>query len=301
MNYLNNEHIPNRFLEIDLAKGAAVMSMMMFHYFYLGNYMNVHHFNTNVGILKGLAKFAHTTFILASGANLAISIHNKLPKKYIPKKTKRGLFLLATGLIISFLTKQEFGEHYVKFGILHFLGSATILSTFIIKLPIVVACTSIAILVIHMLLSSEFAFKSQFNELCSKNPLFCFIGGIMNVKYEAMDHFSLIPNLGYFLMGASIAFVLYKINVVQKELEEIDNTPVTRNYKWLGYFDKYRENPIIRAIGWVGKRSLLFYVTHFVILYCVFKIIQIHSLPPVQSNVLPVIPQTYSFESLPSK
>ena len=143
----------------------------------------------------------------------------------------------------------------------------------------IVAVVSISILLLHILLTYNFAFKNQFNNLCQNNPFMCFISGIMNVKYYSMDHFSLIPYLGYFLLGSSLAFVLYRINVVQKELNEIDNKPVERKYKWLGYFDQYKDNPIVKIIGWVGKRSLLFYVTHFIILYCIFKIIQIHSLP----------------------
>ena len=100
MNYLNNEHIKKRFLEIDLAKGVAVMSMMFFHYFLLRKlHESLNIFPTSIGILGLLATISHSTFILASGANLAISIHNKI--RYIPKKTKRGLNLLATGLIIS--------------------------------------------------------------------------------------------------------------------------------------------------------------------------------------------------------
>ena len=155
----------------------------------------------------------------------------------------------------------------------------------------IVGIVSISILLLHVLLTSNFAFKNQFNNVCQNNPFMCFISGIMNIKYYSMDHFSLIPYLGYFLLGSSLAFVLYRINVVQKELNEIDNKPVERKYKWLGYFDQYKDNPVVKIIGWIGKRSLLFYTTHFIILYCIFKIIQIHSMPePISVPTVPANP-----------
>ena len=63
------------------------------------------------------------------------------------------------------------------------------------------------------------------------------------------------------LLGSSLAFVLYRINVVQK-LNEIDNKPVERKYKWLGYFDQYKDNPVVKIIGWITVKILLFYTTH---------------------------------------
>mgnify|MGYP002623713018 CR=1 FL=1 len=78
-----------RFIEIDLAKGIAVLLMMFFHYFYLGKHMNILNTDVNSGILHLIAKMAHTTFIIASGMNLAISTSGKSSKDYIPKKVQR--------------------------------------------------------------------------------------------------------------------------------------------------------------------------------------------------------------------
>ena len=124
------------YIEIDVAKGCAVLLMMFFHYFYLGKHMNILNVNTDSGLLYLCAKLAHTTFIIASGMNLAISTSGKSSDDYVPKKVKRGLYLFGIGLIISYLTQIEFGDSNVKFGIMHFLGFATIISTskcFIVK------------------------------------------------------------------------------------------------------------------------------------------------------------------------
>ena len=101
----------------------------------------------------------------------------------------------------------------------------------------------------------------------------------MNLKYDSLDHFSLIPYLGYFLLGSAIAFTCYKIKNIENELnynynnESNDNG---RKIEVLGFLDKYKDNPIVKGMAWVGKRSMMFYIVHFTILYCIFKIIQIN-------------------------
>jgi uncharacterized membrane protein len=290
MNSVNsqNQSQKKRFIEIDVTKGIAVLLMMFFHYFYLGKHMNVVNANTDSGLLYLCAKIAHTTFIIASGMNLAISTSGKKSEEYIPNKVKRGLYLLAVGLIISYFTKIEFGDSYVKFGIMHFLGIATILSSFVIKVPILTYVISGGILLIHILLKTP-SIKNKFFEVCEKNPFICFISGIMNLKYDSLDHFSLIPYLGYFLLGSAIAFTCYKIKNVDNDLSEINNNNNNNNYnnynndsnddrkiEGLGFLDQYKDNPIVKGLAWVGKRSMMFYVVHFTILYCVFKIIQIN-------------------------
>ena len=164
-----------RFIEIDIAKGIAVLLMMFFHYFYLGKHMNIMDVDTNSGLLHICAKLAHTTFIIASGMNLAISTSGKSSQDYIPKKVKRGLYLIAVGLIISYFTKVEFGDSYVKFGIMHFIGTATILSSFLMKIPILACLVSATILLIHFLLKTP-SLKNKFMNLCERNPFACFIG-----------------------------------------------------------------------------------------------------------------------------
>lgn len=275
MNTMNNQQFSNkqRFIEIDVAKGVAVLLMMFFHYFYLGKHMNVVNANTESGLLYLCAKIAHTTFIIASGMNLAISTSGKSSEEYIPKKVKRGLYLLAVGLIISYLTKIEFGESYVKFGIMHFIGTATILSAFVMKVPTLTYVVSAGILLIHFMLKNP-SFNNKFLNMCESNPFTCFISGIMNLKYNSLDHFGLIPYLGYFLLGSAIVFTCYKIKNVDNELNETNEDK--RKFPILGVLDDYSNNPIVKGLAWIGKRSMMFYIVHFTILYCIFKIIQIN-------------------------
>lgn len=248
-----------RFIEIDFLKGLAIISMVIFHYFYLSTQMKIKTYNCRNGILKWLAKFAHLTFITVSGLNLAISTSNKKKSNFIKHKLKRGLHLIIIGLIISYLTKIEFGSLFVKFGIMHFIGTATIISSFYADLPNFSMILSLVIFLMSGILSVT-KIKYKFLNFCSKSPLFCFIMGIFNVKYNSMDHFSIIPYLGYFSLGIGLAYVLY--NVKQK----------SRKFSFLGFIEKYKNNKIIKMISWLGKNSLSIYTIHFLALWAYFKI-----------------------------
>ena len=59
----NNITKNKRFLEVDLIKGVAVIFMVIFHFFYLAYFMDVKKYNIDSGVLRFLAKSAHTTFI----------------------------------------------------------------------------------------------------------------------------------------------------------------------------------------------------------------------------------------------
>ena len=61
-----------RFPEIDIVKGIAVTFMVIFHFFYLAYFMNVKKFPIDKGVLRFLAKSAHTTFIFMVGVNKLI-------------------------------------------------------------------------------------------------------------------------------------------------------------------------------------------------------------------------------------
>lgn len=254
-----------RFIEIDVIKGIALISMVIFHFFYLGEIMKIKPYNTGSGILKYLAKFAHLTFIIISGLNLAISISYKKRKEYQLKKVKRGLLLIILGLIISITTKLEFGESYVKFGIMHFIGTATIISSLYANLPIISIFIAIIIFLLQGLLSLP-EIRNSFYSICEKNPFTCFITGILNIKYNSIDHFSLIPYLGFFSMGIGLAYLLYDLKRKDKQRK--------RKFSWLSILDNYKDNIIIKKISWLGKNSLIIYFIHFFIFWVYWKLQQ---------------------------
>jgi len=247
--------LKKRFIEIDFIKGIAIISMVIFHFFYLSTHMNVKAYDCDSGILRFLARFSHLTFITMSGLNMAISIANKKREDYQLKKIKRGVYLIALGLVISYVSKLQFGELYVKFGIMHFMGTATILSSFYTNLPKFSTILAMLIFTFNIILKTT-PIKNWFYDICSTNPFLCFITGILNIKYSSLDHFPLIPYLGFFSLGIGLAYYLYNLKG-KKE----------RKYQFLGVLDNYKDNVIVKNISWMGKRTLEIYVIHFVLFW----------------------------------
>lgn len=248
-----------RLIEIDFIKGLAVIAMVIFHYFYLATQMNVKSYPIDRGILKCLADFSHNTFIIISGLNLGISIQNKEFKNYFPSKLKRGIELIVYGCIISIATKLEFGDSYVKFGIYHFMGVALIIASILGKNKLLSVNLGILILVASIFLKK---INGNIYRNCLSMPLTCFISGIMNVKYNSLDHFSLIPYLGYYLIGVGISNILYKT----------DENGKSRNFKFLDIIDKYKDTKIVQWISYLGKNTLPIYFIHFILFYLHFKL-----------------------------
>ena len=276
---MNNIH--TRFYEIDFLKGISTILMIVFHFFYLSKFMNVKDYNIKLGILPIVASISHYTFILLSGMNFTISTHNKTQSEIYKKKIKQGLFLIAIGFIISYLSYLEFGDSYVKFGILHFLGVSMIISSVLIKQPLIMGIVSI-ILIATPIILKQFNYFGLYN-VCNSNPMLCFTTGIMNVKYKSLDHFPLIPWLGFFFVGCLSTRLFYKLNDQTKDidpylekwdLQQQNKKPIERRFKELGIINKHKCNPFVKIVTWFGQRSLSIYILHFIILWALFNIIK---------------------------
>ena len=63
----------DRIYEIDIFRGFAVIAMVIFHYFYIFYLMGKSDTAVTNNFVICLAKFAHITFIVLFGVNLALS------------------------------------------------------------------------------------------------------------------------------------------------------------------------------------------------------------------------------------
>ena len=230
---------------IDAIKGVAVILMLVFHYFYLANEMGVGSYKVGTGILKAMAKIAHITFIIMVGVNLKRS-YNKWKQRnqtevFYQNQISRSLTLLAGAILISYFSKQAFGEIYVKWGILHFLGTHILLTQFFTESSSSTLLQS-AIFIEFLNLFTHYN-KNLFFDMCQENPMTCFITGIMNLKYNALDHFNLLGFMGKIIFG------MYLGNSISWDTMDIENSGLTT------------------ALAWLGNKSLIIYLIHIPILY----------------------------------
>ena len=249
----------NRFIELDFLKGIAVICMVIFHFFYLQYVMNIKKYPIQSGILKFLSKFAHITFILLVGVNIVVSyqkwVETQQNKKiYYKRQLMRVLKLLLAGFLITLFTRFVWPEKYVRFGIFQFLAISTLVALLTFnKLNIM-----IVFLIIFVILNLVIVKNYSLFNFCDKNPLFCFLTGIMNLQYNSIDHFSFIPFFPFILIGMIFAKLFYKKN---KRVE--------------GIFDQIcnyiQTNKIVEFISKIGKHSFEIYFLHYYIFYVYFK------------------------------
>ena len=111
----------SRIWEIDFFRGIAILLMVVFHlifdlavfYGYTLNYMD--------GFWYYEGKLSAIMFMAIAGVSSTLSVHD----------FRRGLVVFACGMLITLATYFYDPQTYIRFGILHLLGSCMMLFPFI--------------------------------------------------------------------------------------------------------------------------------------------------------------------------
>ena len=244
-----------RYYEIDFIKGIAVILMVIFHIFYLCKYMGIKSYDPDSPLLHLIARIAHTTFIICMGINLTLckqksKKNKKSNKEYYKSILYRCMTYLVLSFIISYVSYLAFGENlFIKFGIIHFMTIGVFITSIFADKPKISMITSILIIIIDLLIELN---KLSFNNF---NKYIGFITGL-NLKFNSLDYFPLIPWIAISLFGVIIGNTLYSnFNRNYKELKKISN--------------KIENNSILKLISIFGKKSLLIYLFHFPLIYLI--------------------------------
>lgn len=119
-----------RFWEVDLARGVAIVMVVVYHLvFDLDNFVGLDIESTS-GFWGAFADVSAFAFVFLAGASLEIS-HARASASAAPnlfgKYLRRGVRILAWGMLITLVfLALDFG--YVVFGILHLIGVSIILA-----------------------------------------------------------------------------------------------------------------------------------------------------------------------------
>jgi uncharacterized membrane protein len=129
---MTTTHVPSRFPEIDIARGVAVIMMVVFHITFDLNYLGIVALPVSQGFLRLLALTTAGLFLFIVGISLSISsahARKVLSKKdFIFKYLGRGAFIFLIGLAITLVTWLLLPGGFVIFGILHLIGLAVFIS-----------------------------------------------------------------------------------------------------------------------------------------------------------------------------
>ena len=218
-----------RIWEIDVARGLCIPGMILIHLIYdvVNLYGFVHWpypvwyslFKNNYGAL----------FILISGVSVTLG----------SRSVRRGVTVFGGGMIVTIVTVGMYllgmaGRGIIiYFGVLHCLGVCMLLWPVFRRL----SPGKLVLLGVPLVLGGWWLRTVSFDFPLLMPLGFTFPG------FSSSDYFPLMPNLGYFLLGAAFGKGVYG---EKRTLFPGVNT----------------QNPAIRFFGWCGRNSLMIYLLH---------------------------------------
>ena len=249
--FLLLSHRPStrRLWEVDVARGLAILLMVIYHFVFDLTFFGYYGVNVFTGGWRVFGRTPAVLFLLVVGVSLAIDAgraqgHGRpLPARGI---TIRGLKIFGWGLVITLVSWLYLGEPAIVFGILHLIGASTVLAIpFLSKrqpalwflLAAVVLVTGISI-----------------NPFPAPRPWMMVLGFAPTALPPQLDYFPLLPWFGLVLMGVVLGQWLFPLGHRRFPLPE-----------WGTVFG-------MRHLAWMGQRSLLIYLLHQPVLILLLSI-----------------------------
>ena len=232
-----------RIWELDALRGLCVIGMIAVHLLFdlwaLFGLLDLSH----APLFHFLVNWGGVPFVLISGICVTFSSTG----------AKRGILVFSLGMLCTLVTAGMYLFNFanksilIYFGVLHCLGACMLLWQLFKKLP--VSALAVAGVVCIVL---GFYFKA-----CVRTQTMWLIPfGLLPQGFASSDYFPLLPNLGYFLLGAVLGKTLYA------------------NRRTL--FPRVNGNFfMIRFFSFTGRHSLLIYLAHQPILAGIILLISL--------------------------
>ncbi len=238
----------NRFVEIDFLRGIAVVGMIIFHVFYILDFLQIRNYEMYENGFLALVRFVQLSFLILAGASLAISrqhqTENNIPlKEFYRKRWSKALFIFLCGMAISLVTWIFTGDKYVRFGILHLIGVSIFLLSFLSEGIIKQLILGVIAIILGFI----------FNEITTQIS-FLQIFGFSVKNIYALDYFPIFPWIGVIFFGIAVGNILYK-NGKRRFGINLNNKFVKINFT--------------RMISFLGQNSLVIYLSHIPIILAI--------------------------------
>jgi uncharacterized membrane protein len=198
---MTTTHVPSRFPEIDLARGVAVILMVIFHTAFDLAYLGIVPLPVGQGGLRLLALATAALFLFLVGISLSVSSAHAREvlssRDFILKYLRRGAFLLLLGLGITLITWLLLPGGYIIFGILHLIGLAILLSPLYTGRYWANLFFGAAIVALGPLVAG-----------LQGSPLLLWVG-VQPSSFYSVDYTPVFPWLGVVLLGVFFGMTLY--------------------------------------------------------------------------------------------
>ena len=209
---------------IDALRGVSILLMVIYHFHVDMNILGIigreflYHpvFNFLQSLFAGL-------FIFLSGISARFSRNN----------LKRGILMLAAGMAVTLVTYLFNNTFYVRFGILHFLGSAAIL--YAAARPLI---ERIPVPVQPFLFIPAYYLSAQLTgKTVEISYLWMF--GFVDRSFTSSDFFPLLPHFFLYLAGTCAGWYVV-------------------NHKMPSFVYRFR----CRTLAFVGRNTMWIYLAH---------------------------------------
>jgi uncharacterized membrane protein len=192
-----------RFWEIDLLRGFAIVLMVPFHILFDLRFFGFPGIQLDKYFWYYSPRLIAFLFLLLAGVSLSISYSRSkkgsqgaaLFRKYL----SRGAGIFLWGMVITAVTWLLFRDEYIIFGILHLIGLSIVLSYPFLRMRYGNLVLGIACIAAGLYLQDQtFAF-----------PYLLFLG-FVPASFSSLDFFPLLPWFGVILIGIFLGNVLYQ-------------------------------------------------------------------------------------------
>lgn len=222
---------------IDQLRGCFVIGMTIFHALYMLTTQEVIQVKLWSGFWWWFARFVAAGFVLLAGWSLAAKRYRSPQRKLIDIRLIRLVLVAAS---ISGITLIGFGrQFFIFFGVLHLISVATILAWPLAQKPKTAFVCGILSLGLGLYLGQ---FRFDFAWLAWL--------GLRNQDLYPMDYLPLLPWFGWFCFGCALH-------------------PLANQTKAGRPQPAPRSRPTAQALAWLGRHSLIIYLTHVPILFLI--------------------------------
>lgn len=229
-----------RYREVDIARGIAVVMMVVFHFTW-----DLNHFGlTATDMLHGswywFGRVTGSMFVFMLGLSMQLAVQRKLSPFRFYARRASGLFAL--GGLVSFATWLSVPRGYVIFGILSLLGLLCLLLYPLRKLPVwALVLAGIAMI----------AAGFPLNRIHWESPWLLWLGVMQQGRYMP-DWYPLLPWGGFGVLGIAAGKWLYA-------KRETGFLPYKRDASFAE-----------RGVKFLGRHPLAIYLVHQPVLMAAF-------------------------------
>jgi len=230
-----------RFIEIDMLRGIAILLMIIGHILWDLDYFGL--MSINSGVYSVFQRTCPPLFFLVVGMSLIVSKKKAERNPKIDENTYykhlivRGLNIFCLGMCLTIGSLLFIPEKIVFFGVLHCIGLSIVLSTIFLKYRKYVPIFAVSFICIGML----------FMQVHIQNPtlLHLIIGQhSADLWSYTLDYFPMLPWFGLVLLGIVIGDGLYEGRSRRFRMPDLS---------------KYKP---IKIFQWCGQHSLGLYLVH---------------------------------------